>query len=118
MVRIGLFSQLTAIRREGMASSCTRGGSGWILGIISSQKAVMQWHGLPREVLQSSSLEALENSRDVALPQPRHCRAAQELHLLVFPVEKGLTMGCDQLPFAGAAVLPLLELACNNCSYI
>jgi len=69
-------------------------------------------------VVRSPSLEVFNNSRDVALSQPRHCRAAQELHLLVFPVEKGLTMGCDQLPFAGAAVLPLLELACNNCSYI
>ena len=26
------------IGQEGMASSCTRGGSGWILGNISSQK--------------------------------------------------------------------------------
>ena len=29
-VGVGLFSQVTAIGREGMASSCARGGSGWI----------------------------------------------------------------------------------------
>ena len=30
-VGVDLFSQLTAIEREGMASSCARGSSGWIL---------------------------------------------------------------------------------------
>ena len=30
-VWVGLFSQVTVMGREGMASSCTRGGSGWIL---------------------------------------------------------------------------------------
>jgi len=38
----GLFSQVTAIGREVMASSCTRGGSGWIFEKISSQK---EWSG-------------------------------------------------------------------------
>ena len=66
-VGVSLFSRIAVMGQQGMASSCTRGGSGRILGIISSQKAVMQWHGLPREMLQSSSMEALENSRDVAL---------------------------------------------------
>ena len=37
-VEVGLFSQVTVIGREGMASSCARGGSGWILGKISYQK--------------------------------------------------------------------------------
>jgi len=37
-VRVGLFSQVTVIGREVMASSCTRGGSGWILGNIYSQE--------------------------------------------------------------------------------
>ena len=41
-VRVGLFSQVTAIGREVMASSCTRGGSGWIFEKISSQK---EWSG-------------------------------------------------------------------------
>ena len=35
---VGLFSQVTAIVQEGLTSSCARGGSGWILGNISSQK--------------------------------------------------------------------------------
>ena len=34
-VGISLFSQVTAIEQEGMASSCIREGSGWILGNIS-----------------------------------------------------------------------------------
>ena len=29
---VGLFSHVTAIGKEGMASGCTRGDSGWILG--------------------------------------------------------------------------------------
>ena len=31
-MEVSLFPQVTAIGQEGMASSCTRGGSGWILG--------------------------------------------------------------------------------------
>jgi len=30
-VGVGFFSQVTVIEQEGMASSCTRGASGWIL---------------------------------------------------------------------------------------
>ena len=37
-VGFSLFSQVTAIGQEVMASSCARGGSGWVLGNISSQK--------------------------------------------------------------------------------
>ena len=37
-VGVGLFSQVTAIGWEGMAWSCTSGGSGWILGKVYSQK--------------------------------------------------------------------------------
>jgi len=51
-----------------MASSCTRGGSGWILGkTFLSARAGLQWHRLPREVVQSPSLEVLKNRVDVAL---------------------------------------------------
>ena len=35
-VEVGLFSHVTAIEEDVMALSCTRGGSGWILGKISS----------------------------------------------------------------------------------
>ena len=37
-MRVGLFCQVTVIRLEGIASSCTRKGSGWILERISSLK--------------------------------------------------------------------------------
>ena len=37
-VEVSIFSQVTVIGRERMASCCTRWGSGWILGNISSQK--------------------------------------------------------------------------------
>lgn len=35
---VGLFSHVTVIELEGMASSYTKGASGWIWGKISSQK--------------------------------------------------------------------------------
>ena len=51
-----------------MVSSCTNGGSGWVLEtkflLGKSGAAVAQ---LPREVVGSPSLEALQNHRDVAL---------------------------------------------------
>ena len=37
-VGVSHFSQVTAIGQEGMALSYARGGSGWVLGNISSQK--------------------------------------------------------------------------------
>ena len=51
-----------------MASSCTRGDSGWILGKIYSQERVMRhWYRLPREGMESPSLEAVKKCGDVAL---------------------------------------------------
>ena len=63
---ISLFSQVTAIEQEGMASSCIREGFGWILGNISflSGDAVAQ---LFMELGGSLSLEGFQNHRDVAL---------------------------------------------------
>ena len=62
---VGLFSQLTVIGREVMASSCTRFRN--IRKHFFSGKAVLQWHRLPREVVQSLSLEVLKNRVAVAL---------------------------------------------------
>jgi len=48
-----------------MASSCARESSIRILGISYSQKVVLQWQRLPREVVQH--LEVFKNHVDVAL---------------------------------------------------
>ena len=56
---------LKVVEQEGTASSCARGGSGWILGRISSQK---EWNMLFREAVESSSLEVLKQRAD-AVPK-------------------------------------------------
>ena len=52
------------IGQEVMASSCTRGGSGWILG---TQRLIRSWNRLLREVVESPSLEVFQNCVDMAL---------------------------------------------------
>ena len=47
---IGLFSHVTVIGLEGMASSCAREGSGWMLGNATSLKG---WSGTGMDCLQS-----------------------------------------------------------------
>ena len=65
-VRIGLFSQVTAIGRVVMASSCcTRGDSGW--KNLFSKKVVMRWNGLHRKVVESPSLEVFKKRVNVSL---------------------------------------------------
>ena len=48
-----------------MAASCTRGGSGWMLGMIPSPKE--RSGAAAQGVVGSSSLEAFKNHGDVAL---------------------------------------------------
>ena len=69
-MRWGLASSpsITVMGQEGMASSCARGGSGWILEKnYSLKRVVLQWHRLPREMVESPFLEMFKNHGDVAL---------------------------------------------------
>ena len=69
-MRWGLASSpsITVMGQEGMASSCARGGSGWILEKnYSLKRVVLQWHTLHREVVESLSLEVFKKRLDVVL---------------------------------------------------
>ena len=65
---ICLCSYVTEIGWEVMASCCTRGGSDWILGTISSHNELCEpLAQLPRGVMESLSLEVFKNHVDMAL---------------------------------------------------
>ena len=56
-VGVSLFSQLTSGRLRSNGLRCTRGGPGWIVGRIYSERVVRHWNRLPREVVKSLSQE-------------------------------------------------------------
>ena len=67
-MEVGLFSPVTAVGQEGMVLSCSRGGSAWILGKISSLK---EWSGTGTGTAQggveSPTLEEFKKHGDVVL---------------------------------------------------
>ena len=67
-MQVSLFSQVTVTGGEG-TPSCVRGDSGWILGkkILYRRNSEALWNRLPREVVESLSLEMFKERVDVVL---------------------------------------------------
>ena len=67
-MEFSLFSQVTSDSMRGMALSCTREGSGWILGKrLFSERLVMHWNSRPREAVESPSLEVFKKDIGITL---------------------------------------------------
>jgi len=67
-VDVGLFCQVTAIGQETVALSCASRGSGlFIRKNFFSERVGRHWHRLPREVVESPSLEVVRKRIDVVL---------------------------------------------------
>ena len=65
---VGLFHQTATDRIREHSPSCARGDTGWILGKSFSQERVIKyWNGLPREVVESPSLDVFKKRLVVAL---------------------------------------------------
>jgi len=60
-----LYGEISDIRGRKGVQEIQVGG--WIFGKILSEAVVMHWHGLPREMGESPSLEVFRNHGDVAL---------------------------------------------------
>ena len=62
---VGLFFPITSNRTRIMASSCARRVSDWIIRKdLFSERVARHLNGLPREVVESKSLEVLKKCLD------------------------------------------------------
>jgi len=66
-VGVSLFSHVTATGREVMALGCTREGLRLDVRKNNSKRVVGHWNGLPREAMESPSLEVFNECVDVPL---------------------------------------------------